>query len=55
MQTEDHTTGRVTGTMISYLYVCQRQLWFFQNHIQMEHTSGPCFHGATATQGELQP
>ena len=39
MQTEDRTTGRVTGTMISYLYVCQRQLWFFQNHIEMEHTS----------------
>ena len=39
MQTENRTTVRVTGTMISYLYVCPRQLWFFQNHIEMEHTS----------------
>ena len=39
MQTEDRTTVRVTGTTISYLYVCPRQLWFFQNHIEMEHTS----------------
>ena len=39
MQTEDSTTIRVTGTMISYLHVCPRQLWFFQNHIEMEHTS----------------
>ncbi len=39
MQTETRTTGRVTGTMISYLHVCPRQLWFFQNHIEMEHTS----------------
>ena len=48
MQTEDHTTGRVTGTMISYLHVCPRQLWFFQNHIEMEHLRPRC-HGATAT------
>ena len=39
MQTEDSTAIRVTGTMISYLHVCSRQLWFFQNHIEMEHTS----------------
>ena len=39
MQTENRTTVRVTGTMISYLHVCPRQLWFFQNHIEMEHTS----------------
>ena len=39
MQTEGSTTIRVTGTMISYLHVCPRQLWFFQNHIEMEHTS----------------
>ena len=39
MQTEHLTTIRVTGTMISYLHVCPRQLWFFQNHIEMEHTS----------------
>ena len=39
MQTEDPTKIRVTGTMISYLHVCPRQLWFFQNHLEMEHTS----------------
>ena len=39
MQTENHTTVSVTGTMISYLHVCPRELWFFQNHIEMEHTS----------------
>ena len=39
MQTENRTTVRVTGTTISYLHVCPRQLWFFQNHIEMEHTS----------------
>ena len=39
MQTEDSTTIRVTGTMIGHLYVCPRELWFFQNHIEMEHTS----------------
>ena len=39
MQTENRAIGRVTGTMISYLHVCPRQLWFFQNHIEMEHTS----------------
>lgn len=39
MQTENPTTVRVTGTMISYLHVCPRQLWLFQNHIEMEHTS----------------
>ncbi len=33
------TQPRITGTMIHYLYVCPRQLWFFQNHIEMEHTS----------------
>ncbi len=30
---------RITGTTIGYLYVCPRELWFFQNHIEMEHTS----------------
>lgn len=39
MQTENPTTVRVTGTTINYLYVCPRQLWLFQNHIEMEHTS----------------
>lgn len=39
MQTEDLTRARVTGTAIHYLYICPRELWFFQNQIEMEHTS----------------
>ena len=39
MQTKDPATVRVSGTTIGYLYVCPRELWFFQNHIEMEHTS----------------
>ena len=39
MQTEDLTTAHITGTTINYLHVCPRKLWFFQNHIEMEHTS----------------
>ena len=31
--------SHITGTTINYLYVCPRKLWFFQNHIEMEHTS----------------
>ena len=29
----------ITGTAINYLYVCQRKLWFYQHHLEMEHTS----------------
>ena len=29
----------ITGTAINYLYVCTRKLWFYQNHLEMEHTS----------------
>ncbi len=39
MQIQDLTEARVTGTEINYLFVCPRKLWFFQNHIEMEHTS----------------
>ena len=39
MQIEELTKARVTGTAINYLHVCPRELWFFQNHIEMEHTS----------------
>ena len=39
MQIQDLTRDRVTGTAINYLFVCPRKLWFFQNHIEMEHTS----------------
>ena len=39
MQIQYLTQARVTGTAINYLFVCPRKLWFFQNHIEMEHTS----------------
>jgi len=39
MNTLDLTNARITGTAINYLFVCHRKLWFFQNHIEMEHTS----------------
>ena len=39
MQIHDLSEARVTGTAINYLFVCPRKLWFFQNHIEMEHTS----------------
>ena len=29
----------ITGTAINYLYICQRKLWFYQHHLEMEHTS----------------
>ena len=29
----------VTGTAISYLYICQRKLWLYAHHLEMEHTS----------------
>ena len=29
----------ITGTAINYLYICTRKLWFYQNHLEMEHTS----------------
>ncbi len=31
--------SHITGTAINYLYICERKLWFFQNHLEMEHTS----------------
>ena len=30
---------RITGTAINYLHICTRKLWFYQNHLEMEHTS----------------
>ncbi|MCB5951158.1 CRISPR-associated protein Cas4 [Enterococcus sp. BWT-B8] len=27
---------KITGTMFSYYYICQRKLWLFANHIQFE-------------------
>ena len=29
----------ITGTAINYLYICTRKLWFYRNHLEMEHTS----------------
>ena len=37
MPNADHT--HITGTAINYLYICTRKLWFYQNHLEMEHTS----------------
>ena len=31
--------SNITGTAINYLYICKRKLWFYQNHLEMEHTS----------------
>ena len=39
MHTDNLITSSISGTTIGYLYVCPRELWFFQNHIEMEHTS----------------
>ena len=35
MQNQPH----ITGTAINYLHICTRKLWFYQNHLEMEHTS----------------
>ncbi len=37
MQNPQHPD--ITGTAINYLYICQRKLWFYRHHIEMEHTS----------------
>ena len=29
----------ITGTMINYYFVCNRQLWYFSHQVQMEHNS----------------
>jgi CRISPR-associated exonuclease Cas4 len=39
METPNLTETRITGTAMNYLFVCPRKLWFFQNQIEMEHTS----------------
>ena len=31
--------SNITGTAINYFYICTRKLWFYQNHLEMEHTS----------------
>ena len=37
MQNSD--SPNITGTAINYLYICTRKLWFYQNQLEMEHTS----------------
>ena len=37
MQNPHHPN--ITGTAINYLYICQRKLWFYTHHLEMEHTS----------------
>lgn len=29
----------ITGTAINYLYICERKLWLYRHHLEMEHTS----------------
>ncbi len=29
----------MTGTQISYYFICQRKLWFFSRNLEMEHSS----------------
>ena len=37
MQNRDNTN--ITGTAVNYLHICTRKLWFYQHHLEMEHTS----------------
>ena len=37
MQNSKHQN--LTGTAINYLYICERKLWFYQHHLEMEHAS----------------
>lgn len=30
---------KVTGVMVYYYFVCKRKLWYFNNDVNMEHTS----------------
>ncbi len=51
---QNNDTNHITGTAINYLYICTRKLWFFQNHLEMEHTSeyvqlGKLLHDETYT------
>ena len=36
---QNSNQSNITGTAINYLYICTRKLWFYQNHLEMEHTS----------------
>lgn len=36
---QNPNNSNITGTAINYLYICTRKLWFYQNHLEMEHTS----------------
>ena len=36
---------RITGTHISYYFLCQRKLWLFTNGIHMEHSSDLVYEG----------
>ena len=37
-----HIDGvRITGTHVSYFFICARKLWLFHHHIQCEHDSDP--------------
>ena len=36
---QNQNQPNITGTAINYFYVCTRKLWFYQHHLEMEHTS----------------
>jgi CRISPR-associated exonuclease Cas4 len=36
---ETNKKNAVTGTQISYFFICQTKLWYFSHHINMEHNS----------------
>ena len=49
----------VTGTMISYLFICERKLWLLTHHLEMEHNSdkvalGQLLHQETFTRERMK-
>ena len=40
----------MTGTQISYYFLCRRKLWLFANNVQMEHTSDAVSIGRTVSE-----
>lgn len=45
---------RLTGTQINYLHICQRKLWLFSHHIEMEQTSDRVALGRLAHEESFQ-
>lgn len=42
--------AHITGTKISYFFVCKRKLWLFAHHIEMEHESDLVAQGKLLTE-----